>query len=63
MPQNVIEAGAKVIYVARNPKDVAASYFHFHKSLPIYHFTGDFESFLEYFMDGLSKKMNLKRNF
>lgn len=55
MPRNIKEVGAKVVYIARNPKDVAASYYHFHKYAPTFGFTGDFELFLQYFRDDLGK--------
>ena len=55
MPKNIKEVGAKVVYVARNPKDVVASYYHFQKVNPHYRFTGDFGSFLQYFMDDLGE--------
>ncbi|KZS13785.1 sulfotransferase family cytosolic 1B member 1 [Daphnia magna] len=41
---------SKVVYVARNPKDVIVSYFHFHKLMNQHKFTGDLESFADYFM-------------
>lgn len=41
----------KVVYVARNPKDVIVSYFHFHKLMNQHKFTGDLDSFAEYFMN------------
>lgn len=53
MPRNIKEVGAKVVYVARNPQDVAVSYYHFQKSNDGYLFTGDFESFATYLMDDL----------
>lgn len=55
LPKNVSEVGGKIVYIARNPKDVAVSYYHYHKVHPSLGFTGDFESFVEYFMNGLSK--------
>lgn len=59
MPRNIKEVGAKVVYVARNPKDVAASYYHFHRENPVFEYSGDFETFLKYFMDDLGKPENL----
>ena len=40
----------QVVYVARNPKDVIVSYFHYHKLIHFHQFTGDLESFADYFM-------------
>jgi len=36
--------------VARNPKDVIVSYYHFHKLMAIQQFTGDFDTFVELFI-------------
>lgn len=55
MPRNIKEVGAKIVYVARNPKDVAASCYNFYKVNPMLQFSGDFESFAQYFMDDFSK--------
>ncbi|XP_029466519.1 sulfotransferase family cytosolic 2B member 1-like [Rhinatrema bivittatum] len=43
---------AKVIYIARNPKDVAVSYYHFHKIAKFLPDPGTFEEFLDKFLDG-----------
>ena len=40
----------KVVYVARNPKDVILSYFHYHKLFRVQQFNGNLESFADYFM-------------
>lgn len=57
MPRNIREVGAKVVYVARNPKDVAVSYFYF-QSDTSFGYRGDFETYVQYFMDDLSKSMS-----
>ncbi|XP_065272615.1 sulfotransferase 2B1-like [Emys orbicularis] len=43
---------AKVIYMARNPKDVAVSFYHFHKMAKFLPDPGSFEDFLIRFLDG-----------
>ncbi|XP_036400421.1 sulfotransferase family 5A, member 1 [Megalops cyprinoides] len=43
---------AKVIYVARNPKDVAVSYYHFHKMANFLPEPGSFGEFLSEFLSG-----------
>ncbi|KAG7468574.1 hypothetical protein MATL_G00144370 [Megalops atlanticus] len=43
---------AKVIYVARNPKDVAVSYYHFHKMANFLPEPGSFKEFLSKFLSG-----------
>ncbi|KAJ8417784.1 hypothetical protein AAFF_G00226270 [Aldrovandia affinis] len=42
----------KVIYVARNPKDVAVSFYHFHKLAKFLPQPGSFGEFLDNFLDG-----------
>lgn len=39
------------MYVARNPKDVIVSYYYFHKMMDFTKFTGDLDTFAEYFME------------
>ncbi|XP_038224359.1 sulfotransferase 2B1-like [Dermochelys coriacea] len=43
---------AKVIYMARNPKDVVVSFYHFHKMAKFLPDPGSFEDFLVRFLDG-----------
>nr|XP_033796150.1 sulfotransferase 2B1-like [Geotrypetes seraphini] len=43
---------AKVIYMARNPKDVAVSYYHFHKFAKFLPEPGTFGDFLDRFLNG-----------
>ncbi|KAM9302378.1 sulfotransferase 2B1-like [Gastrophryne carolinensis] len=43
---------AKVIYIARNPKDVAVSFYYFHKMAEFLPDPGTFEEFLDRFLEG-----------
>ncbi|XP_068006858.1 sulfotransferase 2B1-like [Melanerpes formicivorus] len=43
---------AKVIYVARNPKDVAVSFYHFHHLAKFLPDPGSFDTFLTWFLEG-----------
>ncbi|NXI34066.1 ST2B1 Sulfotransferase, partial [Galbula dea] len=43
---------AKVIYVARNPKDVAVSFYHFHRFAKFLPDPGSFDTFLTQFLEG-----------
>lgn len=43
----------KTIYVARNPKDVAVSYYHHNRLLRCHDYKGDFEKYWNYFTDDL----------
>lgn len=52
LPQSLLDQKVKVIYVARNAKDVAVSYYHFYKMAKVHPDPGTWDSFLEKFMDG-----------
>ncbi|XP_003969975.1 sulfotransferase family 5A, member 1 [Takifugu rubripes] len=45
-------SNVKVIYVSRNPKDVAVSFYHFHKLAVFLPEFSTFEEFLHHFLDG-----------
>ena len=47
-----LDSGAKVIYVARNPKDTAISLFHHSIGKPEFGFKGDMDTFLRIFLAG-----------
>jgi len=49
LPPRLVDT-CKVVYVARNPKDVIVSYFHHHKLIKLHHTTTDIEKFADYFM-------------
>ncbi|TRY59426.1 hypothetical protein DNTS_001144 [Danionella cerebrum] len=52
MPATFFKSKAKVIYIARNPKDVAVSSFHFHKMANFLADPGTFEDFIDGFLFG-----------
>ncbi|KAF6203463.1 hypothetical protein GE061_001794 [Apolygus lucorum] len=48
LPQDLTKV-AKVIYVARNPRDVAASYFHHNSLVCLHGYVGNFKQYWNYF--------------
>lgn len=53
LPPDLISKGCKVVYVARNPLDVAVSYYHLHRGVVVMDFVGDFAKFWNYFQRNL----------
>lgn len=49
LPADLAET-CKVVYVARNPKDVIVSYYYHHKLIKFHNFSGEMEEFAQYFM-------------
>merc|ERR1740128_1626118 len=49
LPPRLVDT-CKVVYVARNPKDVIVSYFHHHRLFSVQNTTTDIEKFADYFM-------------
>ncbi|XP_045399398.1 sulfotransferase 1A1 isoform X1 [Lemur catta] len=52
LPQSLLDRKIKVVYVARNAKDVAVSYYHFYCMAKVHPDPGTWDSFLEKFMAG-----------
>lgn len=53
LPASFWEKNCKIIYLCRNAKDVAVSYYYFFKMVPVHPNPGTFSEFVEKFMDGL----------
>ncbi|XP_046550854.1 sulfotransferase 1C2-like [Haliotis rubra] len=52
LPRGVFENKNKIIYILRNPKDMAVSFYHHHKKLPDYGYNGKWENYFPTLMDG-----------
>ena len=52
LPPRLLDT-CKVIYVCRNPKDTAVSYYHHNLLVPGHSFIGTFQQFLQFFKEGL----------
>jgi len=53
LPDKLWTVKPKIIYVARNPKDVAISFYHYYKI--VYKYEGTMEEFLNLFLEGLTE--------
>ncbi|XP_073504851.1 sulfotransferase 1 family member D1-like isoform X1 [Phyllobates terribilis] len=52
LPRSFWEKKCKIIYMARNPKDVLVSYYHFHRMALVHPDPGTFEEYLHTFIEG-----------
>jgi len=50
LPPQLVDT-CKVVYVARNPKDVMVSYYHHHRLIDMHEYRGTVEEFADYFMN------------
>ncbi|XP_034942219.1 sulfotransferase 1E1-like [Chelonus insularis] len=50
----ILDVGCKIVYVARNPKDVAVSWYHLNKAIKTQGYQGTFEEFWNYFQNDLT---------
>ncbi|XP_036317922.1 luciferin sulfotransferase-like isoform X2 [Rhagoletis pomonella] len=57
LPPSVLKEKCKIIYVARNPKDVAVSYYHLNRLYRTQGYIGDFTRYWDYFSRGLNPWM------
>ncbi|KAK9884595.1 hypothetical protein WA026_007435 [Henosepilachna vigintioctopunctata] len=53
LPKNLLTAGCKVLYIARNPKDLAVSHYHHTRLIRVRDFRNDFPKFWNYFSNNL----------
>ncbi|KAK7901816.1 hypothetical protein WMY93_018585 [Mugilogobius chulae] len=52
LPKSFWEENCKIVYVARNPKDVVVSYYHFDQTLLLHPEPGDWSSYFQRFLQG-----------
>merc|ERR1712228_40347 len=57
-PCKSLNKNTKIIYVTRNPKDVIVSSFHFFSKEPNIAYKGNFETFFDWFCDGITPNGN-----
>ncbi|XP_050397613.1 sulfotransferase 1B1 [Patella vulgata] len=54
LPSDVKSKKPKIVYIRRNPKDVAVSFYHHTRKLEHYHYDGKFKDYLPLFCDGVA---------
>lgn len=61
MPPSVMNERAKIIYVARNPKDVIVSYYHLSRLYRTTGYVKDFDKFWDYFENDLGENIFISK--
>lgn len=51
MPTDILKGQTKLVFIYRNPKDIAVSYYHHHRKIERYAYTGKFCHFLKRFAE------------
>lgn len=57
IPRDFVEKKCKIIYILRNPKDVAVSFYNHHVRLLDYEYSGTWRSYLPRFLSGRGEWM------
>ncbi|KAJ8309367.1 hypothetical protein KUTeg_014241 [Tegillarca granosa] len=52
LPEDLIKQKCKIVFIDRDPKDVAVSFYHHHKKLKNYEYEGKWENYLYMFLEG-----------
>lgn len=61
LPKDFLSRKCKIIYTIRNPKDVAVSFYHHHRNILMYEYTGSWNSYIERFLKGESRILFLQK--
>ena len=55
LPKDLFAKRCKIVYILRNPKDIAVSYYNHHKKILMYEFDGPWDNYFQRFMQGNGK--------
>ena len=55
LPKDLFAKRCKIVYIHRNPKDIAVSYYNHHKKILMYEFDGPWDNYFQRFMQGNGK--------
>lgn len=58
LPPSLLDT-CKVVYVARDPRDAVVSFYHLNRQFKVRGYIGDFKTYWNYFIKGLSKYISM----
>lgn len=55
LPTDTLTKKSKLVFIQRDPRDIAVSFYNHHKKLVMYEYDGKWENYFNRFLDGNSK--------